>query len=163
MPNPKKAKYITLRWNDVEKDAKKLADKITASKFEFDTILGIARGGLVPAMLLSDLLGKKHLLSMQACLYEDGKRRESLQVLEWPAKSIEGKQILVVDDISDTGTTLGEVEKWLNAHKFKKFKFACLHSKPKTQKKPDFFARELDGWVCYPWNKREDMQILEKR
>jgi len=157
------SKYVTLKWQDVEEDIRALADKIRASGEQFDAILGIARGGLVPAMLLSDSLDQHNIATIRMRLYKNGKKLESLEILDWPAASMEGKNILVVDDISDTGETLSQLKTWLSTQNVSGFKIACLHSKPKTDLKPDFYSRELDGWICYPWNRREDMKMLESR
>jgi len=156
-------KYVTLKWCDVESDIKDLTDNIKKSGEKFDAILGIARGGLVPAMLLSDSLDQHNIATIGMRLYKNGKKLESLEILDWPAKSMEGKNVLVVDDISDTGETLMQLKAWLEKQKVSAFKIACLHVKAKTDVKPDFYSRELDGWVCYPWNRREDMKMLQSR
>lgn len=157
-------KYTTLKWCDVENDIRDLGDKIRASGEKFDAILGISRGGLVPAMLLSDSLDQHNLATIQMRLYKNGKKQESLEILDWPAKSMEGKNVLIVDDISDTGETLTQLKAWLATQKVSGFKIACLHAKEKTTVKPDFYSRDINGgWICYPWNKREDMKMLESR
>ncbi|MFH0927342.1 MAG: phosphoribosyltransferase [Candidatus Micrarchaeota archaeon] len=156
-------KYVTLKWKDVEKDVAKLCGQIRGSGYKFDAILGIARGGLVPAMLLSDELDQHNLATIHMQLYKSGKKLEKLEILDWPAKPLEGKRILVVDDISDTGETLSQLKEWLSKQKIAEFRIACLHSKARTSLKPDFYSRELEGWVCYPWNRREDMRALENR
>lgn len=156
-------KYVTLKWCDVDSDVKSLAQKIRKSKHSFDAILGISRGGLVPAMLLSDLLDQHNIATISMRLYKNGKKLESLEILDWPAKPMEGKNVLIVDDVSDSGETLSRLKDWLSTQKVASFKIACLHVKPKTSQKPDFYAREIDGWICYPWNRREDMRMLQSR
>jgi len=156
-------KYLTLKWCDVEDDIKVLTSKILQSGENFDAILGISRGGLVPAMLLSDSLDQHNISTVRMVLYKNGKKLEKLEILDWPSKSMEGKNVLIVDDISDTGETLSQLKEWLASQKVAGFKIACLHAKAKTDVKPDFYSRELDGWVCSPWNRREDMKMLECR
>ncbi|MFA5108465.1 MAG: phosphoribosyltransferase [Candidatus Micrarchaeia archaeon] len=158
-----KRKCINLKWDDVESDARLLATKISKSGFKFDTILGVARGGLVPAMLLSDLLSQRNIATIQVRFYDNGTRLEKMQILNQPNTPLEGKRILVVDDVSDVGATHEELIKWFGSQKAADFRFACLHVKPGTKPKPDFYTRELDGWICYPWNKKEDMRMLELR
>ncbi len=155
--------YSTLRWADVESDIAILVQKIKKSKIEFDAILGISRGGLVPAMLLSDQLDQHNISTIRMRLYVNGKKLEQLQILDWPSRSLDGKTVLIVDDVSDTGETLVQLKKWLSDKKLAGFKIACLHTKSKTKLKPDFYSRQLKGWICYPWNKREDMRMLESR
>ncbi|MCD6420802.1 MAG: phosphoribosyltransferase, partial [Thaumarchaeota archaeon] len=50
-------KYLQLSWEDIQKLVEDLADKITASKFSPDVLVGILRGGMTVAHLLSDVLG----------------------------------------------------------------------------------------------------------
>ena len=58
-----KINCIVASWDEIYKIAKSTADKIKESGFHPDIIIAIARGGLVPARLLSDFLHVKDLIS----------------------------------------------------------------------------------------------------
>ncbi len=57
-------------------------------------------------------------------------------------------QLLVVDDVVDTGKTL----KW-----FRVFLTASLHYKPKSPFKPNFYVKETTNWIVYPWEKPDEI------
>ncbi len=70
-----------LSWDDIEKSVNNLCDKIRFDQPNIDSVHGIARGGLIPAVLISHKLGLPYVQAV-------------------------GKNTLVVDDICDTGVTL---------------------------------------------------------
>ncbi len=70
-----------LSWDDVENAVNDLCNKIRFDQINIDSVHGIARGGLIPAVLISHKLGLPYVQAV-------------------------GKNTLVVDDICDTGVTL---------------------------------------------------------
>jgi len=76
-----------------------------ADDFKPDIIVGITRGGLWPAMMLSHYLGiKMHTLDVRL---RDGDIKENAKYLK--SQMLKGSKILIVDDINDTGATF----KWI--------------------------------------------------
>ncbi|MGC8674762.1 MAG: phosphoribosyltransferase, partial [Thermoprotei archaeon] len=55
MPAKFPCRFLT--WNEVEDMSQELAHKILLSGFQPDIIVAVARGGLVGARLVSDILG----------------------------------------------------------------------------------------------------------
>lgn len=53
---------IIYSWDEFETDIKNIQSKIIASNYQPDYIVGIKRGGLVPAVKLSHLLNKPMIL-----------------------------------------------------------------------------------------------------
>lgn len=82
-----------------------IAGLIIDDKFEFDIIVGLARGGMLPALILSHQLDCPVVVPNYSSKSGVGDNRNHDNVLP----NISGKRILVVDDISDTGKTLVEV------------------------------------------------------
>ena len=70
-----------LSWDDIESAVDDLCNKIRHDQPNIDSVHGIARGGLIPAVLISHKLGL-------------------------PYVGLVGPNTLVVDDICDTGVTL---------------------------------------------------------
>lgn len=62
-------KYLRLSWEDVERQCLALARDIKRKGVPFDIIVGIARGGWVPARLLSDMLDSDELHTMRVKFY----------------------------------------------------------------------------------------------
>ncbi|HEW93626.1 phosphoribosyltransferase [Candidatus Geothermarchaeota archaeon] len=129
-----------------------LADKILEKKAYYDLILAVARGGLIPARILGDLLKISDIRVIYSRYY-----RSPYETLEKPvieAKDIggiRGKSILVVDDVADTGDTLNEIKKYLISNGAKNVDIAVIYIKPWNKAKVNYFSRETDAWIIFPW------------
>lgn len=150
-----------LSWAEIEHDCKILAKKILDSGFEFDLILAVARGGAIPAVMISDLLDRKQIGFIQTLLYDKGRAGSKVSILDYTRRDLDGKTVLVIDDVSDSGITLCELDSWLFAKGVKESRMACLHIKKGTKFIPSFYSREINGWITYPWTKKEDSEIFE--
>ena len=96
-------------WRDVEKMCSQLLVQLYNSEWRPDYIVGITRGGNVPATLLSNMTGIRcEAVKVALRDGESGKTGDSIAWMADDAKM--GKNILVVDDINDTGATF----KWLS-------------------------------------------------
>jgi hypoxanthine phosphoribosyltransferase len=145
-------KYIT--WTEVETLVSHLCEHVEASGFKPDVVLGISRGGLIPAVMLShcwDIPMIPLRWSTRDHLYTDADT-----VAEIIKEVEDGKRLLIVDDICDSGVTLTE----LNDHfanmlpKMRdNIKFATLHQRAGSKLVPDFIGGYItDGmWIVYPY------------
>ncbi len=149
-------KYLHLSWKDIEELAEKLADKI-AYDYEPDILVGILRGGVTVAHLLSDLLGFRVIYPIGCNSYVDVAKRFSVRVYSPLALSdLSGKKILLVDDVADEGLTLKAViEQELSPKNPDEVRVATLHMKPWCRFKPDYYVQLTDAWIIYPWERRE--------
>ena len=149
-------KYLHLSWRDIEELAEKLADKI-AYDYEPDILVGILRGGVTVAHLLSDLLGFRVIYPIGCNSYVDVAKRFSVRVYSPLALSdLSGKKILLVDDVADEGLTLKAViEQELSPKNPDEVRVATLHMKPWCRFKPDYYVQLTDAWIIYPWERRE--------
>lgn len=121
-----------LSWVDVETSVRILAEDLRASGRVPTTILGITRGGLIPAVMLSHFLG---VPSMEAFSAEAQEDREST---------------LIVDDILDTMGTYKYVRE-----RFPFSMYAVLVSKQPTHvlAKDVLYGMRCDPkvWIIFPW------------
>ncbi|MHA1168104.1 MAG: phosphoribosyltransferase [Candidatus Hodarchaeales archaeon] len=147
--------YEVINWNEVQSLSRDMFNKIIADGFLPDVIVGVARGGWIPARLLSDLFERKQhtiLASMKVEFYSGlGKRRSRpiiSQDLSYP--SIQGKKILVVDDIADTGKSLETVVDFLEFKGPSVIKIATLFFKERSVVVPDFYEVVTDSWIVFP-------------
>ena len=100
--------YLSNR--DIEKGVHNVIKQMYADNWRPDYIVGITRGGLIPAVLMSHLTGiKMHTLDVRL---RDGNEQESNCWMAEDAFGIfqmggtyEDKKILILDDINDTGAT----------------------------------------------------------
>jgi len=155
----------------------KLAIKIKSSKEKYDVIVGVARGGLIPARILGDFLLIKDIRILYARYYS--KPYETVERPEIYSESIgdvSNKNILVVDDVADTGDTLIEIRKYLISKNAKKVDIAVIYIKPWNKAEVKYFSKETDAWIVFPWefletaidllnsgNKDEFIRELEKK
>ncbi len=160
---------IVLSWEDVYSHIVKLCEKIIESSWIPDIILTIARGGLVPAMVISDLLNIKDILVIQLEHWPaPGSTLPEVRVRhDIPSENLSGKKILVVDDVADTGDTLKYVKELLESRYGNvNIRTAALHvKKGKAKFVPDYYVLEVDPrfWILYPWSCVEDVTALLER
>ena len=124
-----------LSWDDIETAVESLAYQIKQSGEEIGAMVGLARGGLIPAVMLSHKLG----IPLVSEDYE-----------------AEG-YLLIVDDICDTGNTL----EYYAQHDG--ILTATIHHKQTAIVKPDFYysLTPQDRWVVYPWESKDSQTIQD--
>ena len=125
---------IYLNWDDVSNLVEVLCEKITKIP-NLTHVTGLARGGLIPAVLVSHKLNLKY-------------------TSESSLKDLPSSNILIIDDICDRGETLKNYKGALSA---------VLHYKPNTSSVvPTIYAQEHMGneWVIYPWE-RKDSKLIQ--
>jgi hypothetical protein len=155
-------------WGDVEGWADRVAAKVRAAGLTPETIVGLARGGWVPARLLSDRLGVKRLVSLRAQHWGVTATPDGTAELTEPLSgSVEGESVLVVDDITDTGESLGLAMEHVARARPRRLESAALLHIARAKLAPTFFAEEIPReewvWVVFPWNYWEDLVALAHR
>jgi xanthine phosphoribosyltransferase len=126
---------------------------IKCESFQPDTILAIARGGMSLAHALSMSMDIRNLQSIRVESYDGDTQRESVTVFGKCDLS-QSKQVLVVDDIVDSGQTLAVLMPLLySTNPHCKFKILTLFSKPTAIIQPDFFLHEAHDWIDFFWER----------
>jgi hypoxanthine phosphoribosyltransferase len=156
--------YLLLSWADIEEQCAELAKKIEERAPSFDVIIGISRGGWVPARLLSDLLGNDEVDTVRVKFYKSvGQTAKKPVILLSTQIDITGKDILLVDDIADTGESLVATIEHMREKGVKNISVVTLIKKPQSILTPDFFVRETPDWVIFPWEISETKRDIEAR
>lgn len=156
--------YLKLTWNDIEEQCKVLAKEIEERAISFDAIIGIARGGWIPARLLSDLLDSDEVDTVRVKFYKSVGQTAKEPVILHPIQiDIEDKEVLLVDDIADTGESLATTVDHLKEKKAKSIFVVTLLKKPISKFTPDLFAQETPDWVIFPWEISETKRNLEAK
>jgi hypoxanthine phosphoribosyltransferase len=149
-------KYIPFSWEEAERALHSLSEKITESGFRPDTIVGMSRGGLVPARVFSDLLDVPDLRVLSVSFYtRPGETKKEPRVLHSLPGEIEGKNVLLADDISDSGKSFITAREHLLPMNPASLKTASIHLKEGSSFTPDFFFAKNTKWIVYPWEKAE--------
>lgn len=138
--------------------------KIQKHSYKPDVIIGIAKGGLISARILSDLLETPQLEIVQIEFYTDINQTQVKPVLKQPLnKNLSGKKALIVDDIADSGESLKLAQTHLQEQGAKEIKTATLFKKPFSTVIPDFYEKQTSHWVVFPWETKETLRkIIQK-
>lgn len=152
-----------LSFKDVHEMVKKVAEKVKASNYEPTTIVGLARGGWVPARLMCDFLGITDLVSLKVEHWlETGKTKDEATIKYPIVSSMSGKRLLVVDDITDTGKSVLTSLEHLRTLNPEEIRVGVMQYITTSKCKPDYYAEEVSDWYwfIYPWNWIEDTSTL---
>ena len=144
-------KAFPVSWDQFHRDARALAWRLSGAG-PFEAIVCITRGGLVPAAVVARELNVRLIETICVASYHEYTSQGELQVLKGVSETIlklEGKGVLIVDDLVDTGKTAKVVRSVLpNAH------FATVYAKPMGRPMVDTFITEVsqDTWIYFPWD-----------
>lgn len=133
---------------------RELAQSVVDSGFEPDVVLGIARGGLIPAGALAYALDCKNLFTLSVEFYTGVDTRLDVPVMLPPfldPHDLDDATVLVVDDVADTGRTLELVNRFCEGH-VAHTRTAVLYEKPHSVIKADYAWRYTDRWINFPWS-----------
>jgi uncharacterized protein len=145
-------RHIT--WTDVGRMVSTLLGQLPR---DFDNILVITRGGMVPACLISERTGVRNILCAAVVLYEGSEQKYAEpKFVQFPDDhQVKGRRVLVIDDVWDSGSTIVAVRDRLRAAGAS-VAVCVLHWKPTHSRfpgdKPDYHAEQTDGWIVYPWD-----------
>jgi len=144
-------------------DVVALVAAVQADDWTPDYIIGIGRGGLVPAVYLSHATGLGSLsVDWSAQVAEFANR--ALDRLA--ARTRGGERLLFVDDINDTGGTIGRLRDLLTDAAPGHVRFATLIDNIRSSQRVDYAARTIDravtkDWFVFPWEAVAPAQSLE--
>lgn len=155
--------YLILSWQEVYTLTLQLSERIVSSGFKPDIIVGIARGGWIPARILSDVLYMESLQNIRIEYYTDvGVKGREPKITQPLTGSLEGKKVLIVDEVADTGDSLYHAIEHVRKLGVAEQRSAVLHLKPKSRVKPDYYMVQTASWTVYPWENRESIISLVK-
>ena len=151
-------------WKKIHRSVLELSVEIEKSNFKPDIIVGMARGGWVPARIISDCLGNPNLANVSVEFYENLGETKSKPTIKQPISiSVRNKKILLVDDVVDTGKSVKLVETHLRNKGASTIKIASVYYKPWSIVIPEYYQKETQLWIIFPWEIKESVKkILEK-
>lgn len=153
--------YHRLTWSDVESSCKRISEKIIGKGLGDRLLVGISRGGLVPLRLISDHLYSRKVSTLGIRFYEElGVHNEVPEVFLPVQGDVAGKDIVLVDDISDTGESLLTAKDHLYDKGAKDIVVSAICFKPHTALIPDIYDFRADNWVIFPWEVQETMKLI---
>lgn len=155
MPQPRRNELLT--WEDVEKLIEHLVPQFDQ---EFEAMVMITRGGIIPGGILTERLGITHILTA-AVDFPAQTEMEKAKMLAWPQfiqfpdeRQIRNRRTLVVDDVWGSGRTITAVRHRVAAAGGSPFT-CVLHFNPYRNlfgtARPDYYAAVTDAHIVYPW------------
>ncbi len=127
------------------------------------TALAIARGGYLPARLLSDYLDQPELTAFRIVHYRGAHKARAARVVDPLTAAVDGRRVLLVDDVSDSGDTFAVALDHLRRQGSPaELRTAVLDHKTTSPYQPDYHARVIHRWrwIIYPWAVMEDLRSL---
>ncbi|MEM4482050.1 MAG: phosphoribosyltransferase family protein [Desulfurococcaceae archaeon] len=144
-----KTRYAT--WIDIHEALGKLSSKVMG-EFKPQVLIAIAKGGLLPARIIADILGVDEIGFIEVKLYKSiGIRSEKPYIKLIGVPPIMDKDVLVVDDVIDSGRTMQLVIDTLSKYTPRSIKALAIYIKPWSTYVPDYYYARTDEWIVFPW------------
>jgi len=146
-----------LTWGDVNKLIDHLLPQFQG---DFEIMVIITRGGIIPGGLLAEATGIPTILTAAVDFPAEAERQRTglfawPRFLEFPSDELlRGKRCLVVDDVWGSGRTITAVKNRIAAAGGAPFT-CVLHFNPYRtlfgNVRPDYYAAITDAYIVYPW------------
>lgn len=151
-----------ISWSDMEGYCNEIIRQMVADNFKPELIIGITRGGALPAVMLSQYLDVK-MVGLDVSL-RDSDEFYGPESNCWAMEDASnGKRILIVDDINDTGATINWILKdwscrdW-NIQSSENVRFAVVidNESSKAEVTPHYSGETInkavdDSWIVFPY------------
>ncbi len=155
-------------WEEIDKLIDHLLPQFDK---EFEAMILITRGGIIPGGLLAEAMGLTHILTA-AVDFPAELEREKAGLFAWPrflqfpdSELLRGRRTLVVDDVWGSGRTITAVKNRVSVAGG--LPYTCvLHFNPYRSlfgpARPDYYAAITDAHIVYPWevNRPPDRVML---
>jgi hypoxanthine phosphoribosyltransferase len=156
---PSEVKFEAPSWNQIYDMLLDLADRIRKDGFKPDIIVGVSRGGWLPARVLSDLLSNPNLANVRAEFYLGVAETKCEPSLTQPISvAVAGKTVLIVDEVVDTGKSLKLVKEHIIEEGAVEARTATVYCKPWSNGKPDYYSKKTENWIVFPWEVKETIR-----
>lgn len=149
-----------LIWADIEGACRFLAYSMGYNRYKPEIIVGITRGGIIPAVILSHLIGVPRVETLPLQLRDGNQERELYGSHTWHTRSdfFNRQEVLFVDDLWDSGKTMRTIgEYWPNALR------ATMYHKSEASARGEGLPPPInfpglwiphDKWVVFPWEQK---------
>ena len=142
-------------WSRFEELTRELALRVVP--YAPEIILGIARGGLFPAVMLSFLLRREMYPIRLSRRHDDRVVRERPEWLVPPPDVMAERRVLIVDEIASSGETLWIAAEAVRGMGAAEVRTAALYAHSWADPEPDYVVMVSDALIINPW----DRWILE--
>ena len=151
-------------WDYIYDLCREVSEEVKRAEFEPEVVVALARGGWFAGRCLCDFLGLDDLASLKMEHYVGTAQKSGEPTVRYPMPegSVEGKDVLIIDDIADTGGSIKRAEEYVGEREPGEVRTATLQLLQSSEFEPDFIGERMEEWtwVVYPWNFIEDMTDL---
>jgi hypoxanthine phosphoribosyltransferase len=158
---PDDFKCTITNWEYIYSLCRDVSNDVKRDSFEPDVVVALARGGWFAGRCICDFVGLDDLTSLKMEHYVGtAQKAEEPQVrYPMPEGSVEGKDVLIIDDIADTGGSIRRAEEYVNERDPGEVRTGTLQLLQTSEFEPDYVGENLEewAWMVYPWNFIEDM------
>ena len=148
-------------WEYIYGLCRNVSNAVKRADFEPDVVVALARGGWFAGRCICDFLGLDDLTSLKMEHYVGAADKADEAQIRYPMPegSVKGKDVLVIDDIADTGGSIRRADEYVTDRDAATIRTATLQLLNTSSFEPDFVGERLETWtwVVYPWNFIEDM------
>ncbi|MFE7612011.1 phosphoribosyltransferase [Streptomyces celluloflavus] len=154
-PMWRRDRLLTISWEAMGRMLNGLADDIRASDFAPTVVAGIARGGLPPAIALSNLLAIEDFrilgIPRNTSNSRYSERDEAVLNYVVPQRAFTGARVLLVDDIMGDGGTMALAKSTVLELGAAEVRTVVVVRNLGAANTADFQAAEVDDWTVFPW------------
>jgi xanthine phosphoribosyltransferase len=138
-------------YEDLIKDLKLLTKDLKG--YIPDAIIAMSRGGVIIGHLLAEYFDIRTLYTMNTVHYDGQKKLDDVIIYNVPDIK-DAKNVLIVDEIIDSGETMAEVMKVLDKkYLYVDFKTLTVFQKKSAIFKADYWVKDTDEWIEFFWEK----------
>lgn len=144
-------------YDEIHNRCEHIASLLTEHGEEFDLIVGLSRGGLLPGIIFSHLLNTPFKPLEYSSTKGKGDGLNSNSIPRWIIENEIPTRVLIVDDIADSGHTLNEIVDVFRGNNFRVLT-ATIYSKVSSVFIPDYsgyLIPESFGWIVFPFEKKD--------
>jgi len=158
---PDDFKCTITNWEYIYSLCRDVSNDVKRDDFEPDVVVALARGGWFAGRCICDFVGLDDLTSLKMEHYVGTAQKADEPQVRYPMPegSVEGKDVLIIDDIADTGGSIRRAEEYVEERDPGEVRTATLQLLDTSDFEPDYVGENLEewAWMVYPWNFIEDM------
>lgn len=148
----KKVPLEYVSWRKLHLILGELALRVLSDGFKPDIIYAVVKGGLIPARILADFLSVETIGFIGVSFYKRiGEHTAKPELTLPPTVNVRGQDVLIVDDVVESGRTLQLVIEELSRYGAGKIRSLALYVKPWRTYTPDYYYESTTNWLVFPW------------
>jgi len=155
--------YRFVTWQEIENASLSIYAKMLQNNYKPQSIIGLLRGGIVPARIFSDFFDiLLDFFALDIKLYTGINERNDEPSIKSFCGDVKDTKILIIDDIWDSGKTMEGVLNYLGDEDITT---ATLFWKETAKGRPTYYAETVkeNTWIVFPWENYEFWRLINDK